>query len=70
MMLVWTGWDEGDKAQAESFRRFRELELLVRYHDARIKGAEQRERTLDRKARDKEKARQEAEAEKKTRDAA
>ncbi len=54
----------------ERFRRLRELELLVRYHDTRIKGAEQRKRTLDRKARDEEKAPQEAKAEKKTRDAA
>lgn len=51
-------------------RQFRRLELLIHYHDTVIKGAEKRKRTLDSKTRDEEKARQEAGADKATRDAA
>ena len=60
---------EGDSSP-ERFRRLRELELLVRYHQSRMTESEKRKRALDRKARDQEKARQEAEGDKVSRDAA
>lgn len=60
--------EDGDSP--ERFRRLRDLDLLVRYHDARIKGAEKRKRVLDRKARDKEKAQREADGDQASRDAA